>query len=204
MVHSNHFTLSSELLIELLCGIFTGFVVHGYVPIDFLRGVITPLVKNKLGDLSSSNNYRPVMSSSIFLKLFEYCLLDKIDPYVNLNDRQHGFRKNYSTSTAFFTLKETIMHYTNASSDVYACFLDISKAFDSVNHDMLISKLMKMGISEPIINVIRFWYNNQFVRVKYNGNYSEKWKIRNGVRQGGVLSGLFFNIYIDSLINKIS
>ena len=204
MGHSNHMKLASELLVDLFADIFTSFIIHCYVPTDILRGVITPLVKDKLGNLTTSSNYRPVMSSSIFLKLFEYCLLSKIEPYVNLNDRQHGFRKTYSTSSACLSLKETVMHYTKGNSDVYVCFLDISKAFDSVSHNILMSKLIETGIPEYIVHLIEFWYANQYVNVKYNSAFSEDWKVNNGVRQGGVLSGLLFNIYIDALISKIS
>ena len=130
--------------------------------------------------------------------------MSKIDPYIELNDRQHGFRKTYSTSTACYSLKETVMYYLNANSDVHACFIDISKAFDSVNHNTLMNKLAKLGIPECLINLIKHWYSNQYVQVKYGSSLSEEWKISNGVRQGGVLSGLFFSIYIDSLIEKVS
>ena len=144
------------------------------------------------------------MTSSVFLKAFEYCLSDKIRPYVKLNDRQHGFRKSYSTATACFTLKETVMYYTQASSNVYACFLDLKKAFDSVDHNTLFHKMQLMGIPDCLISVMAFWYGNQYAQVKYRNAVSKEWKINNGVRQGGVLSGLLFNIYVNSLIDKIS
>lgn len=203
-IHSNHLKLGSDIFIDLFAKLITSFVIHSYIPMDLLKGIITPLVKDKFGDLSLSSNYRPVMSSSVLLKLFEYCLLSKIDPYVELNDRQHGFRKKYSTSTACYCLKETIMFYTNANSDVHTCFIDISKAFDSVNHCILIDKLSELGIPNCLINLIRYWYDNQYVKVKYGSTLSEEWRISNGVRQGGVLSGLFFAIYINSLIEKVS
>ena len=194
----------STLLVDLLACLFTSFVVHSFVPAVMVRGIITPIVKDKFGDLSSSSNYRPVMTSSVFLKVFEYCLSDKMSPYVKLNDRQHGFRVSYSTGTACFTLKETVMYYTQSHSDVYACFLDIKKAFDSVDHSTLFQKMYEMGIPDCLIEVIRFWYCNQFAQVKYQNTLSKEWKISNGVRQGGVLSGLLFNIYINSLIDKVS
>ena len=78
--------------------------------------MINPRVKDKYGDVSNSNNYRPVMSSSVFLKLFEYCLLQKIEKSIKLNDRQHGYRSNYSTSTACYVLKETVLNYTMSNS----------------------------------------------------------------------------------------
>lgn len=203
-IHSNHLKFESELLVELLAATYSGFIVHGYVPIDILKGIITPIVKDKFGDLSKSDNYRPVMSSSVLLKLFEYCLLHIIEDYIVLDDRQHGFRKNYSTATACFTLKETILNFTESNSDIYTCFIDISKAFDSVNHEILIKKLSETGIPQCITRLIEFWYRNQFVKVKYRSCFSSEWKVGNGVRQGGVLSGLFFNIYINSVLSKIS
>ena len=204
MIHSNHLKFSPPLFVELLTELFNSFILHGYIPNEILKGVITPLVKDKLGNISSSNNYRPVMSSSVFLKLFEYCLQEKIDPYIDFNDRQHGFRKTYSTSTACLVLKETILQYANSGSDVYACFLDISKAFDSVNHNILMNKLSNSGVPACLVNIAKYWYSHQFVKVRYNSSLSEEWRITNGVRQGGVLSSLFFNLYIDSLICQIS
>ena len=195
-IHTKHFMFNSELLNELLSKLFTSFIIHNYVPLDMIRGVITPILKDKLGDCTSSANYRPVMISSVYLKLFEYCLLSKLEPYIKLNDRQHGFRKNNSTSTACFTLKETVMYYMNANSTVFSCFVDIRKAFDSVCHKILFRKLTALGIPTSLINVMRYWYDNQLVQVKYNSSFSLEWKLSNGVRQGGVLSGHLFNIYI--------
>ena len=108
---------------------YSSFSSHGYMPTMLLKGTIEPTVKDRFGNLSSSGNYRPVMSSSVFLKLFEYCLLKKISPFVNLNDRQHGFRPNHSTSTACFVLKETVLDYAKSKTEVHACFVDIRKAF---------------------------------------------------------------------------
>ena len=169
-----------------------------------LQGIITPTVKDRFGCLGDSGNYRPVMSSSVFLKVLEYCILFEIEPFVKLNDRQHGYREKYSTSTACFVLKETVFEYCNQNSTVYSCFLDFSKAFDNVNHEILINKLKELGIPVLYLNLIKFWYSNQDAKVRFNDKYSENWKICNGVRQGGILSGLFFCIYINSLIHKIS
>ena len=184
--------------------LFSSFVLHGFLAFDILGGIINPTVKDRHGDLCNSDNYRPVMLSSIFLKLFEYCILSKIEHHIKLNDRQHGFRENYSTSSAGFILKEIALNYINSKSNVYACFIDISKAFDSVSHSLLMKKLLQYGIPAIYVNVISFWYSNQRIQVRYGSDYSDEWTICNGVRQGGVLSGLFFNIYIDSLIDKIS
>ena len=169
-----------------------------------LYGIITPIIKDKFGDLGDSDNYRPVMSSSNFLKLFEYCLMYRIEPYIHLNDRQHGFRKRYSTGSACLVLKETVSNYLNGGSQVYSCFVDVKKAFDSVNHVILMDKLASCGIPAIYVNLIAFWYDNQYVRVRYMSQYSSEWKIDSGVRQGGILSGLLFAFYINQLVNDIS
>ena len=203
-VHSNHLKLCPDSYIELISEMYSSFSSHGYMPTMLLKGTIEPTVKDRFGNLSSSGNYRPVMSSSVFLKLFEYCILKKISPFVNLNDRQHGFRPNHSTSTACFVLKETVLDYAKSKTEVHACFVDIRKAFDSVDHDILMDKLLDSGIPVKYVNIIKYWYSNQFVKVRYKSELSNEWKIHRGVRQGGVLSGLLFGIYIDSLIQKIS
>ena len=203
-IHSNHLKIQSHVFNELLANLFTSFLMHSYLPSEMIYGIITPIIKDKFGDVADSENYRPIMSSSVMLKLFEYCILTKIEPFITLNDRQHGFRKKYSTTTACFALKETVMLYNNGNSDVYASFIDFRKAFDSVDHNILIQKLHKIGLPDNIVRVIAFWYDNQMVRVRFNSCLSGEWKLSNGVRQGGVLSGLFFSIYINDLIDKIS
>ena len=204
-IHSNHLKLlNSELLTELVSGLFSAFVTHSYTPEKLTDGTINPTIKDKFGDLSCSENYRPVMVSSVFLKLFEYCLLRKISPFIRLNDRQHGFRATYSTNTACLTLKETVLDYMKAKSEVFSCFIDIKKAFDSIDHQILMIKLLKCGIPQIYVNVVKYWYTNQYVNVRFMSSMSDKWKIENGVRQGGVLSGLFFCIYMDSLIDTVA
>ena len=203
-IHSNHLRLDSDLCHEVISMLFFSCMMHNHIPLSMLRGVISPLLKDRFGDLSCSDNYRPVMSSSIFLKVFEYCILEKIEPWVIINDRQHGFRSGHSTSSACLVLKETVLNYVNSNSDVHACFVDISKAFDSVNHKYLMKKLLHYGVPSMYVSLIEFWYNNQFVNVRYMSHLSAEWKISNGVRQGGILSSLFFNIYIDSLLERLS
>ena len=202
-IHSNHIKYASFLFEKLIAMLFSSFILHSYISLDVLRGTINPRIKDKYGDISSADNYRPVMSSSVFLKIFEYCLLNKIENLIQLNDRQHGFRSGYSTSTACYILKETILSYTMSNTNVYACFVDFSKAFDTVNHWTLLKKLEDYGLPDVYLHIIKFWYCNQFVNVRYGMAYSEDWRICNGVRQGGVLSGLFFSIYINALLEKI-
>ena len=203
-ISSFHLKYGTNLFYLLLARFLSVCFQHAYLPSGITDGVIIPIIKNKFDDITSLNNYRPIIKSSIFLKVIEYIILSKINKYYKTNNRQLGFKKGSSTLTALFLLKETIFYYINKFTPVYAAFLDLSKAFDKVNHNILLLKLKNAGIPVFYLRLINFWYNNQNVFVNYNGNFSRTWKIRNGVRQGGVLSPIFFNIYIDDLINKVS
>ena len=203
-IHSNHLIYSPECLIEILAKLFSACIIHEYLPSEMIYGIINPIIKDIFGDVCSSDNYRPVMSSSVFLKLFEYCILGKIGDYFVFNDRQHGFRSKYSTVTACLSLKETVFNYINSNTSVYACFIDVRKAFDSVDHKILIEKLIDIKVPKYYVNLIKYWYCNQHVSVRFGNEISESFIISNGIRQGGVLSGLLFNLYIDCILDKLS
>ena len=83
-------------------------------------------------------------------------------------------------------------------------FLDLRKAFDKINHDILISKLIKRKFPSFFIKILYFMLKNQFVNVSFNGVSSLSWKAGNGLRQGGILSPVLFNIYIDEILETIS
>ena len=202
-IHANHLKLGPLSLFKVIAKLLSTFITHSFLPDRLLKGQIRPIIKNNLGDLTSSDNYRPVMVSSNFLKVLEYCLMPDISNCVELNSRQFGFRKNTSTLMAIAMLKETVNSYITKGSCVYASFLDLSRAFDRVNYYKLISKLIHQKVPPSIINILYAMYSNQNVYVSFNNQSSNIWKIGNGVRQGGILSPLLFNIYINDIISHI-
>jgi hypothetical protein len=203
-IHSNHLKFAPIIFYKTLAKFYTACFVHSYIPPKMLYGNIKPLIKDKLGNKGSSDNFRPIMNSSVLFKVFEWVIKQKIEKLVPLSDHQHGFRKNYSTITACLTLKETISYYIKKNSNVYACFLDLTKAFDNVDHAILIEKLKVLKIPNYILHIISYMYRNQNVSVIFEGCKTESFKIQNGVRQGAILSPLFFNIYINSILEDIS
>ena len=87
---------------------------------------------------------------------------------------------------------------------VFTCFLDASKAFDKVNHSILFEKLAERGIPNYIIRILAYWYVNQSMCVRWGDTLSDYFKVTNGVRQGSILSSYFFNVYMDSLSEKLN
>ena len=89
------------------------------------------------------------------------------------------------------------------SLPVYGCFLDASKAFDRVNHSIIFDRLLQHDLSPVITRALLNWYSDQNVCVSWNGKFSNKFSVSNGVRQGGVLSPILFTVYIDNLLTEL-
>ena len=102
-----------------------------------------------------------------------------------------------------FALNETISYYMNNDSQVYVLFLDASKAFDRINYIKLFNKLIDKKMCPITIRLLLNMYLNHKIQVKWNGKLSLPFNVTNGVRQGGVLSPLFFSIYVDELLIKL-
>lgn len=203
-LHSNHYKLGGNSLVSFLSKLFSSCLAHGFMPEQMLRGEVRPTVKDKFGKVNDSNNYRPITISSNSLKIFEYSILNHLEGSLTLNHRQFGFRRFTSTSMATLILKETIRSYMFKNSKVYAAFIDLSKAFDKVNHKILVNKLCKSSLSPVIVNIIKEMYSKQKVYVKFQDNIGDFWLLENGVRQGGILSPLLFSFYINDILDKVS
>ena len=192
-----HIANSDDRVIVLITLCLNSMMKHGYLPSLFMQSVITPIVKNKNGDISDTSNYRPITVASTISKILEKILLEQIKPVVMLSANQFGFKKKHSTDMCNLILKETIRYYRSHGSNVFACFMDASKAFDRVNHRKLFDVLYDKNVSKCIIRIIQYWYCNQQIRVRWGNCLSELFDVKNGVRQGGVLSPILFNLYVD-------
>ena len=196
---SDCFIHGPEKLFELLATVFRSFLIHGHFTIFLLLATLIPIIKDKLGSINSSRNYRSIAISSLTLKIFDWLLLDLFGASLGLDELQYAYQSGCSTVMCTWSVLETISYFARNGSDVYVCCMDMSKAFDTVRHSILFRKLMKVGISSIFLRLLIFIYVNQYANVKWNGTYSSMFTLSNGVRQGGVISALLYCFYGNEL-----
>ena len=127
------FKYGSKKFLLILAIFFTACLQHCYLPDGVLRIHISPLLKSKLKDPTSSDNYRPIAKATAMSKLVELLILTRIEEYIIVRDNQFGFRTDHSTDMCILVLKDVINYYNCLSTPVFMCFLDIRKAFDRIS-----------------------------------------------------------------------
>ncbi|KAJ0169527.1 hypothetical protein K1T71_014712 [Dendrolimus kikuchii] len=187
----------------ILANLFSICHSTNHLPEALMKTVVVPVPKNKTGDLSSLKNYRPISLGTILGKILERLLHPDLNCSLEIDDAQFGFRPGLSTDSAIFSVKSTIRHYVDRKTSVYACFLDLSRAFDLVNYDLLWGKLARSNIPEKTVGLLRYWYENQTNHVRWGDTVSSDYKLKCGVRQGGLTSPDLFNLYINDLIVEL-
>ena len=198
-ITTEHLKYASHKLCPLLSICFNGCLVHGVLPNAIMSVVLVPVLKDKAGELNRIDNNRPIALASILSKVLERILLTKLEMYVLTNDNQFGFKRKHGTDLCIYALKEIVFRYTSLNSSVFLCFIDASKAFDRINHERLFVKLLDRGAPKFLVRILVFWYAHQTFQVKWDYVVSAPFCVSNGVRQGGILSPILFNVYMDEL-----
>ena len=190
-------------LVHHLTHLLKLFISHGSVPYIILLCTLLPLVKDNLGDITTSDNYRAIASGSLLLKLLDIVILLLEGGKLGCDQMQFGFQAKSSTTMCTWAVTSVIYHYLSNGRVVYGCAMDLSKAFDMVEWTELFTSLMKRGVDPVFLRVLLFIYQNQQCDVKWGGKFSERFSVSNGVRQGAVSSPLLFSVYIDELFKLL-
>ena len=188
---------------EAILKIFNLTLNTGCFPAIWNQGLITPIFKS--GDKFDPNNYRGICVSSNLGKVFCSIINDRILTFLKEHDvlskRQIGFLPNHRTSDHIYTLHTLIkkhVHQTNKKK-IFACFVDLKKAFDLIWHDGLFFKILQSGIGGKVYDIIKSMYSENKCSTRIGNKRTEFFTQGRGVRQGCCLSPTLFNIYINEL-----
>ena len=173
--------------------------VEGVFPESFKIGRINQIFKS--GDPTNPSNYRPITSLPYLSKLFETCLCHRLTSYFNkfglFTHSQFGFRKNMSTSDAIIKLTNRIYSSLNSKEYNANILIDYKKAFDTVNHTILIEKMFHYGIRGSTLTLIRNYLTGRKQYVAIGGVRSEVRDVTLGIPQGSCLGPLLFILYVN-------
>ena len=176
-------------------------ITTGVFPRQMKIANIVPIYKS--GDNTLFNNYRPVSVLPLFSKILERIVYNRLIEFFNkhsvLYDYQFGFRKLYSTHMALITLIDKLSNALDEGSKVVGIFLDFSKAFDTIDHDILLLKLEHYGVRGLALGWFKNYLNSRFQYVMYNGIKSYQSQVTCGVPRGSILGPLLFLIYVNDL-----
>lgn len=175
----------------------------GIFPEKLKEAVVIPIFKK--GSKTECNNYRPISLLSSLSKIFEKAMKERLIEYLEtinfFSSKQFGFRKGISTEIAINEFIEKVSIGINDGKKVSGLFLDISKAFDTVDHDILLQKMDNCGIRGVVNSLFESYLKNRKQCVSNNGINSDFGIIKYGVPQGSVLGATLFLVYINDLCN---
>lgn len=197
------FKATYEVIISMLTHFINICLKHGKFPSNLKIAVIKPIYKS--GDKQNVSNYRPISILPLLSKILEKIIYARLMIHLDARDilclNQYGFRKKMSTYMPLLLVQENITKAFENGKMVCGLYLDLKKAFDTVDHDILLSKLSLYGISGIFFNMIKSYLTDRYQCVEFKKTRSSLNAVNIGVPQGSILGPLLFILYANDFPN---
>ncbi|CAB4019989.1 Hypothetical predicted protein [Paramuricea clavata] len=201
-----HVKIGGGTLLSNMLSLFNMIITEEKIPASFKIAIKIPIPKSHNAKNSGFDDHRGISLLPAFDKILQRIILNRIQslPPTQIHSLQGAYQKEQDALTTAFMIDESIKSCCDEGDCVYACFVDIRKAFDKMWIDAMLYKLFhKAGIKGKCWRIIRSWYSNMSELVHINGAYSRIYNLRQGTRQGGILSPWLFLVYINDLIYEL-
>jgi endonuclease/exonuclease/phosphatase family metal-dependent hydrolase len=176
--------------------LFNAILESTFIPNAFKVGLLIPLYKGHRKPKDNRDSYRGVTLLPAMNKILEKCILVRLEPFLERqhvpHPLQHACRKGVSSTMVSFLAQEAIFSHTEKGGNVYACYMDVKRAFDSIYWNGFFYKLHQIGIRNKLWFIFYAWFRGSNCRVLVNGQLSDPFEITRSIKQGGVMSMLNF------------